>query len=217
MSLSPDKHIELQEAPSTDKEFSADSIIGNNLIHEPEKNRAEEERIRIYNLLRRGDPVTINKNGNVEMSATENTDKEITIPVPDISEILPIPCGVGKLAGPDKVEHFVASEKLGFPPPKGFSEKKQEKKRKELYRQFTRANKKELEEERVRLRNLLLSGDIETADKCRDVESSANEKADNETTIYVPSVPKTIPIFSGGPKLAGPDNDPWIDSDMNSK
>lgn len=150
MSLSPDKHIELQEAPSTDKEFSADSIIGNNLIHEPEKNRAEEERIRIYNLLRRGDPVTINKNGNVEMSATENTDKEITIPVPDISEILPIPCGVGKLAGPDKVEHFVASEKLGFPPPKGFSEKKQEKKRKELYRQVTRANKKELEEERVR-------------------------------------------------------------------
>ena len=164
--------------------------------------------------MRRGDPVTINKNGNVEMSATENTDKEITIPVPDISEILPIPCGVGKLAGPDKVEHFVASEKLGFPPPKGFSEKKQEKKRKELYRQVTRANKKELEEERVRLRNLLLSGDIETADKCRDVESSANEKADNETTIYVP---KTIPIFSGGPKLAGPDNDPWIDSDMNSK
>lgn len=210
MSLSLDKHIEIQEVSSADKEVSADSIIDNDLIHKPEKNRAEEERIRVYNLLCRGDPVTINKDGTVEMSATENT-----IPVPDISEILPIPCGIGKLAGPDKVEHFTASEKLGFPPQRGFSKKEQEKKRKELYRQFTSVGKKEIEEERIRIRNLLLYGDTENSDKHKDVEVSA-EKMNNENTIYVPSVPKTIPIFSDQ-ELAGPDNDPWINSDMNSK
>lgn len=42
-------------------------------------------------------------------------------------------------------------------------------------------------------------------------------KNDTEAMIYVPSVAKTLPIFSDGKKLAGPDNDPWIYSGMNSK
>lgn len=43
MSLALDKHIEIQEAPSADKEVSVDSIIGNDLIHKSRKNRVEEE------------------------------------------------------------------------------------------------------------------------------------------------------------------------------
>ena len=57
-----------------------------------------------------------------------------------------------------------------------------------MYRQFTSVGKKEIEEERIRIRNLLLYGDTENADKHKDVEVSA-EKTNNENTIYVPSVP----------------------------
>ena len=186
MSLSLQDHIESQKALSAE-ETSTDNTAGNDSIYNSDTER--RKKIRIRNLLLRGDAITINKDGDVRISANENTDNKITIPVPNIYEMIPSSFFSDKLAeGSDNVESFNKSEKLGFPPEGRFSEKEEEKKKKELYKKLISVDPKAVEEERIRLRNLLLYDDTETTDKHRDVEISANEKTDSEITIHVPKI-----------------------------